>query len=240
MQTIAWPTFVCVRAILHFFRLALAYKQPATETPTRRNKSMIIPASSPPSPNASPPIATTVARCAPSLRSTITSFPTSGSIAAASTRSLAVRRADRFRGRRFPQAVGSLPAAFFFARALLTRSRISGTSRRPRRRLRGRCGPWSRPRPCRAPWAITSSAISLRDDDDAVDVAEHDVARAYRHARRTTTGSSIVTIFAAALRIERADAAVEHRKAHRPDLAHIAHEAVGDAADRAAGASGRR
>ena len=37
---------------------------------------------------------------------------------------------------------------------------------------------------------------------------------------------------AAPARIERSDAAMEHRKAHRPDLADVAHQAVGDAARR--------
>src|SRR5579871_2608333 len=64
----------------------------------------------------------------------------------------------------------------------------------------------------------------LRDDDDPIDVAEHPVARldmdaaaVHRHVARDH--------FAAAPRIERPDAPMEQRETHRPDAAHVAHQA---------------
>src|SRR4029079_16791553 len=71
------------------------------------------------------------------------------------------------------------------------------------------------------------------NDDDAVDVAEDEVAR--MHADAAAYHRHVALDHArAALGVERADAAAEHRKAHLADLPDVAHQAVGDASGCAA------
>src|SRR6202042_3803164 len=68
----------------------------------------------------------------------------------------------------------------------------------------------------------------LRNHHNAVDVAEYSVPRADAH-----TGADDGTIHldhaATALAVERSDAAVEHRKLHLTDMAHVPHQSVGHA-----------